>query len=319
MSIWEEDLREIQKAFEGLGEVRRSGRRRAEEASSYWVKVEGPKRQEGHEFIGVDGSYLTKPLVFSTLYLARAIAIAPSIGSFRTSKSEVLRSTSDDWVRQHAGAVMAYLEVVTALRASEESIKRAKEPVVLFDGSLSSLIVHKAVLHRSPVLPGMADIMCKDLVELAERGCVVFIAKRSSSSIYGGEQLPDMVLFSSMPRGYSRPKTVKIADLYNMREEEVEELERLPLSPKLKTVTISYARLSDGGPLLKVEVPGACSEDEMHDIVMRLSSVSPAGYPVPLLVAHNSAKLRAITLRRALSLLGVRLPSGREALREVFS
>jgi hypothetical protein len=37
------------------------------------------------------------------------------------------------------------------------------------------------------------------------------------------------------------------------------------------------------------------------------------------LVAHNSAKLKALTLRRALSLLGIRFPSGREALREVLS
>jgi|GEM_PF-1219342 len=318
MSVWEEDIKEIQRAFERFREVRIDKYWRVERASDYWVDIRGRGRLEGHEFVGVDGSFLTRPLAFSTFYLARAIAIAPSVGSFKSSKSELLETTSDDWARRHAEAVMAYLEVVTASRALEELAKRGKEPVVLFDGSLSSLIVHKAVLHRSPRFPSIADSMCKGLTELAEGGCVVFVAKRSSSSVYGEGHLPDMILFSSMPRGYSKPKTVKIADLYTMREEELKELESLPLGPKLKTVTISYVRLSDGGPLLKVEVPGACSENEVHDIVAGLSNVSPAGYPVPLLAAHNSAKLRPITLRRALSLLGIRLPTGREALREAF-
>jgi len=315
MSIWKEDIEEIQKAFERFRETRTDKHWRAERASDYWVNIGSRGRLEGREFVGVDGSFLTRPLTFSTFYLARAIAIAPSVGSFKSSKSELLETTSDDWARRHAEAVMAYLEVVTASRALEELTKRGKEPVVLFDGSLSSLIVHKAILHRSPRFPSIADNMCKGLTELAEGGCVVFVAKRSSSSVYGEGRLPDMILFSSMPRGYSKPKTVKIADLYNMREEE---LEGLPLSPKLKIVTISYVRLSDGGPLLKVEVPGVRSEDEVHDIVAELSNVSPAGYPVPLLVAHNSAKLRPITLRRALSLLGIRFPSGREALREAL-
>jgi hypothetical protein len=317
MSIWEEDIKEIQKAFERFGGAKRGERWGVEKASDYWVKIEERRHQQGREFVGVDGSFLTRPLTFSTFYLARAIAIAPSIGSFKSSKSELLETTSDDLARQHAEAVMAYLEVITASRALEESIKRTKELVMLFDGSLSSLIVHKAVLHRSPRFPSIADSMCKKLAELAERSCIVFVAKRSGSSIYSEGRLPDMILFSSMPRGYSEPKSVKIADLYELREEDLEELESLPLSPKLKTVTISYARLSDGGPLLKIEVPGVCSEDEMRDVVAKLSSVSPAGYPVPLLVAHNSAKLRAITLKRALSLLGIRLSSGREALREV--
>jgi hypothetical protein len=319
MSIWEEDVLEIQKAFERFRGAKRVERWMVERASDYWVKMEELRQREDREFIGVDGSFLMRPLAFSTFYLARAIAIAPSIGSFKSSKSELLETTSDDLARQHAEAVMAYLEVITASRALEGSIRRNKEPVVLFDGSLSSLIVHKAVLHRSPQFPSIADSMCERLTEMAEMGCMVFVAKRSGSRIYSGGDLPDMILFSSMPKGYSKPKSVKIVDLYNLRDEDLEELESLPLSPRLKTVTVSYARLSDGGPLLKIEVPGACSEDEVRNVVARLSSVSPAGYPVPLLVAHNSAKLRALTLRRALSLLGIRFPSGREALREVLS
>jgi len=318
MSIWEEDIKEIQRALEKLRGARSGGHRGIEQASDHWVKIEGPKHKGDREFIGVDGSFITKPLTFSTFYLARAIAIAPSIGNFKSSKSELLETTSDDWARRHAEAVMAYLEVMTAAKALSESTKHGKEPIVLFDGSLSSLIVHRAILYRSPRFPGIADSMCRELAELAERGCVVFVAKRSSSSVYGEGLLPDMILFSSMPRGHSKPKSVRIADLYNMREEELKELENLPLSPKLKTVTISYARLVDGGPLLKIEVPGACPEEEVCEIIAGLSHVSPAGYPVPLLAAHNSAKLRAITLKRALSLLGIRLPSGREALREVY-
>ena len=316
MSIWEEDIREVQRAFESFRVTAKSYEESgSERVSDYWVKVERSEDQGGYEFIGVDGSFIVKSFTFSTLYLARAIAIAPSIGSYRDSRSEILETTSDDMARQHAEAVMAYLEVKTASKALVESVKHDREPILLFDGSLTSLIAHRAILHRSPLHPHLVDYIARELSLLADESDIVFVAKRSSSSLYSGGRLPDMIFFSSMPKGFSRPKVVKITDLFDLPEVEIE---NLPLTSKLKTVTLSYVRLSDGGPLLKIEVPGIRSEDEVHKIVARLSSVSPAGYPVPLLAAHNTVKLRAITLKRALSLMGIRLPSGREALREVL-
>lgn len=313
MSIWEEDIKEIRKAFETFKKAENE-KESLEKALDYWVKMEDLSYSGGYEFVGVDGSFLVRPLIFSTFYLARAIAIAPSIGGFRASKSEVINTTSDDQVRQHAEAVMTLLEVEVASKALTELIKQGEEPILLFDGSVSSLILHQAVLHRSPLYPYyIASRISKELSMIANEGCIVFVAKRSSSSVYCGGRLPDMMLFSSMPRGYSRPMVVKLSELYNIPEVELEDL---PLSPKLKTLTLSYVRLSENGPLLKMEIPGVLSEDEVRDVIAKLRSISPAGYPVPLLVAHNSAKLRGMTLRRALSLMGIRLRTGREALRE---
>ncbi|MDH5815347.1 MAG: DNA double-strand break repair nuclease NurA [Candidatus Nezhaarchaeota archaeon] len=318
MSIWEEDIKEIERAFETFKKI--GGKKEiSSRALDHWIKVENLSYEGSCEFVGVDGSFLVSPLTFSTFYLARAIAIAPSLGSFKASKSEVLESTNDDQVRQHAEAVMARLEVEVASRALTELTRRGKEFMLLFDGSVSSLILHRAILHRSPISHYsyyIATCISKELSEVAEEGFVVFVAKRSSSSIYDEERLPDMILFSSMPRGYSKPRVVSLSGFYNVPEEE---LNGLSLSPKLKTITLSYVRLTDDGPLLRIEVPGVLSESEMHDVVAKLSSVSPVGYPVPLLAAHNSVKLRRTTLRRALSLVDIRLRTGREALREAFT
>ncbi|MEM0217669.1 MAG: DNA double-strand break repair nuclease NurA [Candidatus Nezhaarchaeales archaeon] len=317
MSIWEEDIKEIKRAFEAFNRIE-DEKEILNKALDYWVKVESFSYDDGCELVGVDGSFLVRSLTFSTFYLARAIAIAPSLGSFKASKSEVLDTINDDQVRQHAEAVMTGLEVEVASRALTELMKRGREFMLLFDGSLSSLILHRVILHRSPVSHYshyIATRISRELSRVADEGLVVFVAKRSSSSIYGEKRLPDMVLFSSMPKGYSKPRIARLSDLYNISEAELDEL---PLSPKLKTMTLSYVRFSENGPLLKIEVPGALSESEVHDVIAKLSNVSPAGYPVPLLAAHNSAKLRRMTLRRALSLVGIRLRTGREALREVF-
>ncbi|MEM2213869.1 MAG: DNA double-strand break repair nuclease NurA [Candidatus Nezhaarchaeales archaeon] len=317
MSIWEEDIKEIERAFEAFNKIE-DEKEILNTALDHWVKVENFSYDDGCELVGVDGSFLVRSLTFSTLYLARAIAIAPSLGSFKASKSEVLDTINDDQVRQHAEAVMTSLEVEVASRALTELMRRGKGFMLLFDGSLSSLILHRVILHRSPISHYsyyIASRISKELSRVADEGLVVFVAKRSSSSIYSEMRLPDMVLFSLMPKGYSKPRIVRFSDLYNISETELDEL---PLSPKLKTMTLSYVRLSENGPLLKIEVPGALSESEVHDVIAKLSSVSPAGYPVPLLAAHKSAKLRRMTLRRALSLVGIRLRTGREALREVF-
>ncbi|MEM4576502.1 MAG: DNA double-strand break repair nuclease NurA [Candidatus Nezhaarchaeales archaeon] len=315
MSVWEEDIKEVQRALEKFRKVEKR-KEELKKALEYWIKVEDLGHSDNCEVVGVDGSFLVRPLIFSTFYLARAIAIAPSLGGFRVSRSDILKTTNDNYARQHAEAVMALLEVETATRALLELNKHGREATLLFDGSVSSLILHRVVLHRSPIYPNIADSISRGLSFLVNERNVVFVAKRSSNSIYGEGRLPDMMLFSSMPKGYSVPKTVKISELYNIPETELDDL---PLSSKLKVLTLSYVKLSDDGPLLKIEIPGIVSEDEVRDVIAKLSDVSPSGYPVPLLVAHSSAKIRGITLRKALSLVGIRLPTGREALREAFA
>lgn len=303
MSIWEEDIKEVEGAVKALKQSDYS-----EAASKHWIEVEGWPRHEDYEFIGVDGSFSIRPLSFSTLYLARAIAVSPSIGSIKMSKSEILDTVNDDQARQHVKAMMSLLEVKVASRALIEAVKRGVNPIVLFDGSLSSII-----LNQSPRQPSIRGLTIKTISSLVEEGDVVFIAKRSSNALYE-KGIPDMMLFSSMSMGYSRPYVAKISELYNLPETL---LDHLGLTPKLKVITIFYAKLAHKSPLLKFEVPGVISESEAREVISKIKEVAPAGYPVPLFAAHNGVKLSPMTLKRILSLMGIRILSGREVLREV--
>ena len=303
MSIWEEDIKEVEEAVRALRQIDYS-----EVASKYWIKVEEWASREDYEFIGVDGSFSIRPLSFSTLYLARAIAISPSIGNIKMSKCEILDTVNDDQARQHVKAMMSLLEVEVASKALVEAVKQGVNPIVLFDGSLSSII-----LNQSPRQPSIRGLTIKTLSSLVEEGDVIFIAKRSSNALYE-KGMPDMMLFSFMPMGYSKPHVMKVSELYNIPEAL---LDHLGLTSKLKVITIFYVKLAHRSPLLKFEVPGVISESEAYEVISRIKEVSPAGYPVPLFAAHNSVKLSSMTLRRALSLMGIRILSGREVLREV--
>ena len=311
MSIWEEDLKEIDKIKDAIESLRQSDK--SDVALKHWVEIDSWSCQDhkDYEFIGVDGSFSIKYLKCFAVYLTRALALSPAIGDVKMSRSEVLDTVNDNQVRQHVKAVMSLLEVEVASKALVEAVKQGVNPIILFDGSLSSILLNRS--PRQPSITGQTARKLSSLIEDVEEGEVIFIAKRSSDSQYE-KGFPDMMLFSSMPMGYSKPRLVNIAERYNLPEAE---LDRLGLTPKLKVITIFYVKLANGSPLLKFEVPGIIPESKVYDLISRVSNVAPAGYPVPLLAAHNNVKLSSLTLRRAFSLIGISALSGREVLREV--
>ncbi|BAA79019.2 5' to 3' nuclease repair protein NurA [Aeropyrum pernix K1] len=76
----------------------------------------------------------------------------------------------------------------------------------------------------------------------------------------------------------------------------------------------TYARLAPGGPILRVSIllPGGDKKLGDHlglleSILSRLANFSPSGYPVPLLIAHEKARVSGDDLERASLLLGLSL------------
>ncbi|RLF12603.1 MAG: hypothetical protein DRJ68_07090 [Thermoprotei archaeon] len=303
MSIWEEDIKEVEEALRALDSLSKP------DASKHWVRVEEWSVEHGDEFIGVDGSFTVRPLPYSTFYLARALAVSPSAGSARKSRSELVDSVNEDYVRQHVRAVMSMLEVQAASETFIEAVKQGVNPVVLFDGSLSSMLI-----THSPREPYIREITIESLSSLIEECEAIFIAKRSSSDLYE-KGYPDMALFAFMPMGYSKPIAGKTSQMYHLTEDL---LEPVGGSSKLKELTVFYAKLVEKGPLLKFEIPGVLSEGDVFKVLSRISCVSPSGYPVPLLVAHKRVKAGSALLKRVFSLMGFRALHGREMLREVF-
>ncbi|MDI9619479.1 MAG: DNA double-strand break repair nuclease NurA [Candidatus Nezhaarchaeota archaeon] len=305
MSLWEEDVKEVRSAVENVKRLQFTSTLNS--AYTHWVKVEEWRRCEEPEFIGIDGSFRVRPLSFSTLYLARAIALGSSIGNVRRSKSELLTTVNDDQAKQHAKAVMSMLEVEVASNALKKALDRGITCTLLFDGSLSAII-----LSRSPKKASLRRATIRNLSSLIEQCEAIFIAKRSSKDEYV-KGIPDIMLFSSMPMGYSKPRYTSLPSHYGIPETS-QECSRL--TSKLKTITVFYARFTEGGPLLMVEVPGRKTEEEVSEIASKIRTTSPTGYPVPLLAAHKNVKISSLLVKKALSVTGLRALSGREVLGE---
>ncbi|MEM3771707.1 MAG: DNA double-strand break repair nuclease NurA [Candidatus Micrarchaeia archaeon] len=124
---------------------------------------------------------------------------------------------------------------------------------------------------------------------------LAFISKTSSSNTIFGGFLGDMFYFNhaSLSTGYSEPYYDNIG------------------------VSIFYARLAEGTPCIRIEVPGKlnCSEVEKLLDIFKASSVS--GYPYVLRLAHEQCKVSIEDLERLANTLGLNVEiGGREVLGE---
>lgn len=164
---------------------------------------------------------------------------------------------------------------------------------------------------------------------------LVYVSKTSRSQLYFrdviGEEgvvpvVSDMLVFASFTRsaGYSKPllqsETVEGGDAV---------LKALPSRGELSSIikeffdrvdyVISYVRLVDGGPLLKLEIPVPSGSGRAEELVRwYINSMAPTitgGYPYPLIEADRMAKITRKDMLVLLRSLGI-LPSltGREVL-----
>ncbi|MEM2154509.1 MAG: DNA double-strand break repair nuclease NurA [Nitrososphaeria archaeon] len=131
--------------------------------------------------------------------------------------------------------------------------------------------------------------------KLMEEENLAFISKTSSSNTIFGGFLGDMFYFNhaSLSTGYSEPYYDNVG------------------------VSIFYARLAEGTPCIRIEVPGKldCSEAEKLLDMFKASSVS--GYPYVLRLAHEQCKVSLEDLERLANILGLNVEiGGREVLGE---
>ncbi len=181
-------------------------------------------------------------------------------------------------------------------------------------------------------------IIYRELLKKMKKGenTLVYVSKRSRAQNYfkdmdkellpPGTPLPsDIVLFqwfTSEP-GYSIPI---------IPEETSEAGSRFKVMPsvaglrefydKLK-IAITYVRLVEDGPLLKLEIPVFGWKGELETLIEKLmdklyTSSSPSGgYPYPLIEADKQAKIPRAVVDNVALLLGLSpVPSGREVLGE---
>jgi hypothetical protein len=78
-----------------------------------------------------------------------------------------------------------------------------------------------------------------------------------------------------------------------------------------------YARLRDHTPMIRIEILGATSKQEITKILDRLRHHSVAGYPYCLKLAHNTCKISNEDIDRLASIFGLQHEQGaRDALNE---
>ncbi|MEM3121473.1 MAG: DNA double-strand break repair nuclease NurA, partial [Candidatus Nitrosocaldus sp.] len=82
-------------------------------------------------------------------------------------------------------------------------------------------------------------------------------------------------------------------------------------------ITVVYARLKPCTPIVKVEMPGERSEQEVRGVLDMLYPESISGYPYVLRLAHERCKISNEDMLKLADMLGLSIEEGgREVLNE---
>jgi len=165
---------------------------------------------------------------------------------------------------------------------------------------------------------------------------LVYVSKRSRAQNYfkdvGEDILPpgtplpsDIVLFQWFTRepGYSTPIIPEDMEERSRRFKAMPGVIGLREFYDGMKIAITYVRLVEDGPLLKLEIPVFGWKGELEELVKQVinklyASSSPSdGYPYPLIEADKQAKIPRAVVDNVAQLLGLSpVPSGREVLGE---
>jgi hypothetical protein len=234
--------------------------------------------QEKCESAGVDSSWNKRAFQGLHLYVIDAVAV--------TSANKILAA---EWDQDITGSARGeFLEQkAMAMEASVAQKAAGKVDVVCVDGSLVSRLL------KSP-----ADAASEVVKKYYSS---IFISKSSESRLqFGsmGSRAGDIYYYGHAGKGvgFSVPVETEFrhAPLYEV-----------------------YARLRDHTPVIRIEVLGEPSKQEITKILDRLRYKSVAGYPYCLKLAHNTCKISNEDIDRLASIFGLQHEQGaRDALNE---
>jgi hypothetical protein len=234
--------------------------------------------QEKCESAGVDSSWNKRAFQGLYLYVIDAVAV--------TSANDILAA---EWDQDISGSARSdFLESkAMAMEASIAQKAANRVDMVCVDGSLVSRL-----LNWSP----------SAATETARRyGSSVFISKSSESRLQFG------------------PMGSTAGDIYYYGHRGKGAGFTIPIEAQFRHVPLFevYARLRDHTPILRIEVIGEPSEQEMTEILDRLRYHSVAGYPYCLKLAHNTCKVSNEDIDRLASIFSLQHEQGaRDALNE---
>ncbi|MCS6768616.1 MAG: DNA double-strand break repair nuclease NurA [Candidatus Nitrosocaldus sp.] len=265
-------------------------------ARSRWVEYEPVPRVEPSPraslLAGVDSSF--NYIVYKGFYLYAIAGVSVgSDASFITQprmEVDVANLHEDDKDLSPRNELLARCIEVEHGLAGESMDKVAH---VLIDGSLLARFYDRR--HRRVVT------VYEYARELMRSSKVLFVAKSSASNTLLKGNLADIYYFSraTLDAGYAmsiQKAGDKAGDAY---------------------ITVVYSRLKPCTPVIKIEVPGERSEQEVRGMLDMLCSESISGYPYVLRLAHERCKIHNDDMLRMADILGLGMEEGgREVLDE---
>jgi len=230
------------------------------------------------ESAGVDSSWNKRAFQGLHLYVVDAVAI--------TSTNKILAA---EWEHDIAGSARAdFLESMAMEMEASVAQKAGDEvDIVCIDGSLVSRLLKSTVEAASEMVK--------------KCGACTFVSKSSESRLqFGpmGSRAGDIYYYGHAGKGagFSVPVETQFRH-----------------APLLEV----YARLHDHTPMIRIEILGATSKQEITKILDKLNYHSVAGYPYCLKLAHNSCKISNEDIDRLASIFSLQHEQGaRDALNE---
>src|SRR5581483_6270078 len=222
------------------------------EAQSRWTSYD--PMSEKCESAGIDSSWNKRAFQGLNLYVIDAVAV--------TSTNEVLATDHvydiSESARQEALESKAML---MEAQLAQDVPEKKKVDIVCIDGSLISRLTRST-----------AD-SATDMVKRCGRA--IFISKSSESRLQ----------FSSLGS--------KAGDIYYYDHTTKSAGFSIPMQTQLRYANVYeiYARLREHTPLVRIEIIGTSSEQEVKQLLNRMRYHSIAGYPYCLKLAHNNCKI----------------------------
>lgn len=248
------------------------------EAQSRWISYD--PAPEKCESAGIDSSWNKRAFQGLNLYVIDAVAV--------TSTNEILATDHIYDISESARQeVLESKAMLMEAQLAQKVPEKKNIDIVCIDGSLVSRLTRST-----------ADAAA-DMVKRCSKA--TFISKSSESRLQFspfGSKAGDIYYYGHTTKstGFSMPvKTqLRYADVYEI-----------------------YARLRDQAPIVRIEVVGATSEQEIKQLLNKMRYHSVAGYPYCLKLAHNNCKITNEDIDRLASIFNLQMEQGaRDALNE---
>jgi NurA-like 5'-3' nuclease len=230
------------------------------------------------ESAGVDSSWNKRAFQGLHLYVVDAVAV--------TSSNKILAAEWDHDIASSARADFLESKAM-AMEASVAQKAAGKVDIVCVDGSLVSRLLKSTAEAASGVVK--------------RYGNSIFVSKSSESRLQFG------------------PMGSRAGDIYYYGHAGKGAGFSVPVETQFRHAPLfeAYARLRDHTPIIRIEILGATSKQEMAKMLDRLRHHSVAGYPYCLKLAHNTCKISNEDIDRLASIFSLQHEQGaRDALNE---